>query len=861
MKKKCRWLGRLWENKHSWPDFFENSIKPLLFAIYAFCEKLVLIGCVLSGGLYSQWRPEKWSDLSVLNTFECCALFAGCSVLMVWMAILLLKNQYGKIAMRLLYAVFLYWSFYGMCKCGIHCVPFWCIGFVSLFVFLQVTKEEKTSIKHGLQSDGVGRSYMYERVADSLRRKLVDAEKEKHSHGVVAAVFGAWGSGKSHCVQTLIGRLEKAFDCGVVNCGEVNLWDCETPEQAWKITEQALCKACGIVPHASVADLMKWFPIFASAAYPANKAIKELVRQTDITLSSPSVGAELAGYLTSHKQYAILVFEDIERVPSNLFRQLLPLLQRLHAVRRLLVICSVAVDELMSRSDLDMQPLELQGYFDKLFDFSYYMPPLLQENARAYFKSYIENNYQGNTPLLLATIDKLSWQFDTVRQIERVADYLAGAEAQYFGNGRISEADMAAYFSVLVLRLMFYPVLQEMRENRWFDFQEGILKAEKERFAQLFPLLNHEARRSKLFTSLLDSLKKQRGSVIKQALEMKYAYFNLLSDVECEKLLNIHSQKKDLSAEELVKEGFRDTISDVDLTSLATSLFSYLFNNSYMDLKKAECLKDLIQRDITQGEKIHQREYMHDIGPFDSLLGTIKASASLDSFDEPVWKRWLIHTFFPCFTLNEWEIQMKSFFPVCRYVWDNGLEEGWVDEDNYMDVMRVKALEPFLPYICENYGRCWAQMVLSQQESEKFVFFEEMWMDSMPQGSYSRFLMAARKELSSVAPAQALEFIERFITRQEDSNRPYAISKNLWELLIWKLVSSIWMKMNQKNKQSYLEGFIRRFEERWEEFIAFVSRSDDGILLESEEWDVRSFVKEVKRWLRKHVPSTDSEEA
>lgn len=861
MKNQCRRIGELWERIRGLFKKSDFSIKTLLFTLYCFFEKIALIVGILAGGLYSQWRPEKLSDLSVLNTFECCALFAGCSVLMVWMAILLLKNQYGKIAMRLLYAVFLYWSFYGMCKCGIQCVPFWCIGFVSLFVFIQVTKEEKTSIKHGFQSDGVGRSYMYGRVADSLRRKLVDAEKEKHSHGVVAAVFGAWGSGKSHCVQTLIGRLEKAFDCGVVNCGEVNLWDCETPEQAWNITEQALCKACGIVPYASLAGLMKWFPIFASAAYPENKAIKELVRQTDITLSSPSVGAELAGYLTSHKQYAILVFEDIERVPSNLFRQLLPLLQRLHAVRRLLVICSVAVDELMSRSDLDMQPLELQGYFDKLFDFSYYMPPLLQENARAYFKSYIENNYQGNTPLLLATIDRLSWQFDTVRQIERVADYLAGAEAQYFGNGRISEADVSAYFSVLVLRLMFYPILQEMRENRWFDFQGGTLKAEKERLAQLFPLLHHEARRSKLFTSLLDSLKKQPRSVIEQALEMKYAYFNLLSDVECEKLLNIHSQKKDLSAEELVKEGFRDTISDVDLTSLATSLFSYLFNKACMDLQTAECLKDLIQKDINQGEKLHQREYMHDIGPFDSLLQTIKSSAGTESFDAPLWNNWLIHAFFPCFTLNEWEVQMASFFPVCRYVWDNGLDEMWVDDDNYDEVRRVKALEPFLPYICENYGRCWAQMVLSQQKSEKFVFFEEMWMDSMPQGSYSRFLMATRKELSSVAPVQALASIERFITRQEDHLRPYAISTDLGKMLIMNLALPIWKKMTQKDRQSYLEGVIGRFEERWEEFIFSVSRSDDEIQLESEEWDVRTFVKDVSRWLRKHSPSTESGDA
>lgn len=857
MKKKCRWLGVLSENRHSLTDFFENSIKTLPFAIYAFCEKLVLILCVLSGGLYSQWRPQMLRFLGVLNTFECCALLSLLSVLTVWGALFLLKNYYGRFAIRVLYAVFLYWLLYGMCCLHIHCVPFWFIGFVSLFVFHQMTKGEKTSKILCPQSDGVGRTYMYGRVADSVRQMLVDTGKEKHPHGVVAAIFGPWGSGKSHCAQTLVERLKSSFDSGVMSCGEVNLWDCETPEQAWKKTEYALCNACGIVPHSSLVDLVKWFPVLVSAAYPENKAIKELVSQTDITQATPSIGQALADYLTKKQKYAVLVFEDIERVPSRLFRQLLPLLQRLHAVPRLLVLCSVAVDELTRRSDLRMHPMELQGYFDKLFDFSYYMPPLLQENASSYFKSYINNNYQGKAPLLLAAVDRLSWQFDTVRQIERIADYLAEAEVQYFGGGRISAADAPVYFTVLVLRLMFYPILQEMRENRWFDFQDGALKDEKRNSAQLFPLLHHEARCSKLFSTLLNSLKKKSTSVIEQAMEMQYAYFNLLSDDECEKLVNIHSQKNNLSAEELVKAGFGDRISDVDLASLTISLFSYLFQNSYKDLQTAECLKNLIQKDISLGETLHQRTYMRDVASFDSLLETIKSFSNSDSFDVSQWERWLIHTFFPCFTLNEWEIQLASFLPVCRYVWDNGFGEMWVDEDNYADVVRVKALEPFLPYICENYGRLWGQMVLSKHRTEKFVFFEELWLDSMPEGAYSRLLLAARKELSSVSPVQALESIERFITRQEDSYRPYAISKKLWELLIWKLVSSIWMKMNQKNKQSYLEGFIRRFEERWEEFIVFVSRSDDGILLESEEWDVRTFVKNVERWLKKHALSTD----
>lgn len=325
--------------------------------------------------------------------------------------------------------------------------------------------------------DALGRGGMYAAIHARIR-------KQSAHGGAVLAVYGEWGSGKSHLLNYLEFRLRKPYAkeqyddpestenqlyAGSYTVCRIQLWRYKSSEDALSSIASALSRA--VVPSArsfAASELPSFLWTLPSVFFgietePIRKAVVSLVLHED----SPDTGlAAINAYLTSQQRRAVLLIEDVERAEIEVIEHLLPLMERLKCITSLTVLCALDPQELQHKCKQSrMVAGSLQGYLDKIFDMGFSVPPLPDDLSEEYFLAYAQKHYP-DFPKLLHFAKETQLHFRTPRQIERVAARLASLEWMYFREEKREPYEVGYktefVFYVEILRCLYYEAYEEL---------------------------------------------------------------------------------------------------------------------------------------------------------------------------------------------------------------------------------------------------------------------------------------------------------------------------------------------------------------------------------------------------------------
>lgn len=320
----------------------------------------------------------------------------------------------------------------------------------------------------GLPEVRYGRDKAYQAGVERILRMVYH---EVAVSGKTIAIYGPWGSGKSHFLNYLssyisAGNVPPGEDGSIrVTLQKIDLWHSRDVDEAWKRIIETLRDA--ICTHKrSLWELLwdKLWEILSRAeisVWGLSGALDSLVNQRSEEFMMKAV-ASLKHAINYPNSAAILVLDDVERADIGIINNLLPLLERLKRIPGLVVVCAIARDEMEAVfKESGRNPHLIQGYFDKLFDRTIQLPSIPNLLSAIEFKHYIAKHY-SECSLLVNFAGDYVLAFDTPRQMMRVVDRLACIEKDYLSRLDASEYSAPCVFVVEILRLVYSSELETL---------------------------------------------------------------------------------------------------------------------------------------------------------------------------------------------------------------------------------------------------------------------------------------------------------------------------------------------------------------------------------------------------------------
>lgn len=474
------------------------------------------------------------------------------------------------------------------------------VGVLTPCIVSNLKKKKPTSIKRPVVY--LGRTRAYNRIHFRIRRVMLAQE------GKAIALYGRWGSGKSHCLQFLSHRLQnkfertehddnidpdpsssrnKAYNDPFEICN-ISLWNYKTVDEAWTvITNELYYTITGdriIDVHGGLSRLAK--------NLPNGEFLSTLVEYIQLPKGYRDEYLRKIISKKTIRKRIILIFDDIERAPYELIRSLLPLIEKLKAIKRIVVMCAIADDELVKvYQEHGVDADSLHGYLSKIFDFPFYLPQPSYHAIREMETKLIEKRYK-DFPLLHSFLRTFELNYDTPRQIERIVERLSSIELQYLYDAALLNMDDydAKYeqkefciFLVEIIRLLYKPVLGEINNNG-----EGLLTLSKQsscmvskksannqsslnidaekkgKFIKSYPVTADYISRDGLITSIFQNLSQYKSEEIHSSIIMEYARRVTLSPRECDDIVHLKENYKGKKFEEILSIYFGTNPDCVD---------------------------------------------------------------------------------------------------------------------------------------------------------------------------------------------------------------------------------------------------------------------------------------------------------
>lgn len=301
---------------------------------------------------------------------------------------------------------------------------------------------------------------------------------------IVIGLFGAWGSGKTQLMYFVEKKLcnfnstlKVNEDAPTYHTCSINLWamkdradlwqnTCEVLEEAYGISSSYathLCKRInkhGGISAAGDASAIAHV-IFRMRSDGADAQFDKL--QEKLTQACPNLTV-------------VLYFDNLDRAPIKMLMHLLPLLERLRRLPRLIIILGIATDELIRNATRKhYSPETIFGHLLKLTDFTYYIPSTPPEILSRFFKQ------KGNAlasaqlnPLTNHFINHEKLVFETPRQLLRTISALMTWESKTFshipdGNSNPLQTSFYAFVRISFISELihiFYPEVYSFLTKR-----------------------------------------------------------------------------------------------------------------------------------------------------------------------------------------------------------------------------------------------------------------------------------------------------------------------------------------------------------------------------------------------------------
>lgn len=453
-------------------------------------------------------------------------------------------------------------------------------------------------IKREREEDKLSRSRLYSKIHGRIRTQ---GDDKGHAY----ALYGEWGSGKSHLLKYLERRLTQKylkvkFDDVSPDEDElyqeahhvcwVSLWHYHSQEEASAAIISALYRTIvgsrWYFNSKVLTSLVRYLPAFVSLGNAQLwDALRSLVAYSDSMEADDEISI-VNNRLKKQGQRAVLFVEDAERAELEVIEHLLPLIERLNKIQGLTVICSIDFEELNRKCQKSNTIVgNVQGYLDKIFDMSFSMPDMPANVSKNFFVSYVKRNYP-QCLLLKAFAEDALVPFSTPRQIQRVSARLASVEWMYltsFQQENIKGSiKYKSLFAVEILKTLY---IQEYRGlNKCpniFEALNGIVEQNEERWKKqacsqklksAFLLYAHD----RTFKACLKMLHQDDDVTISNCLSGTYARRNYLLDWEIEKMIRELDEKSSSSLSDAVRrfvgdlnpENYENSRSDVLSVSL-----------------------------------------------------------------------------------------------------------------------------------------------------------------------------------------------------------------------------------------------------------------------------------------------------
>lgn len=428
-----------------------------------------------------------------------------------------------------------------------------------------------------LEEEYLGRRLFYRRSVRHIRRML---NRNGQAGGLTMAVYGAWGSGKSHLLRYIERNLcviEAESD--VPNCNgfkgkcsiaKVDLWQSHSLDEAWEQIAEALSGA--LTGKRSAISHTKLLRGVLSALSALNEHLAPFIY---VVRGFMSGGEDYQTKIQSINKLvpqdgAIALFLDnVERCDTEIVMKLLPLLERLKQIEKLVVIVAIAREELVNKFvAVGYEENLLQGVLNKLFDNVMTLPENQPKNLQAMFASMVKQRYGHCLTLMDFARRNKDFVCDTPREVERVVNQLGYIDEQFLARYENLLSDdkwqtrCDCVFNMEVLRLLNDSAYQYLKsKSEMFDFLKKVPRKILDPYCNLFSLrFNHremeldkqeEEWREKHpdFIGFIEAnpeakaffffFSKQSREDYDYALHMDYTSIDVLGDCECEEVINL----------------------------------------------------------------------------------------------------------------------------------------------------------------------------------------------------------------------------------------------------------------------------------------------------------------------------------
>lgn len=269
-----------------------------------------------------------------------------------------------------------------------------------------------------------------EEMSDKLRRdhsfnKLCEwVQSDVSALGRVVGIFGRWGSGKTFLVHYLSKRLKEFHFISV------NLWQCSNEKELWehvlKALETAYFGRC--TPTTYLMHYLRYLLKVGAEQYE----LPGLICKSFHVLNEDSHNKQISCFKKAiEKEKVVLVLDNVERTEVDILNALLPLVERLRGLPGLTILLSVATESWNYGGRQQMMKGHiLNGAIQKIVEYPYHMTALKQQHAKSFFMHCLKGEGLSENSMSALLVEKL--EFDTPRQIVRVAQALAVCEGVYF---------------------------------------------------------------------------------------------------------------------------------------------------------------------------------------------------------------------------------------------------------------------------------------------------------------------------------------------------------------------------------------------------------------------------------------------
>lgn len=571
------------------------------------------------------------------------------------------STRRGGIWPLLLPLLILFWSTYWLLGFGAAPIKGVAVVFAAMALMYICYRRIPCPQGNTLPTDEeLERKTLYTNTINLIRQMVWDCQQE--CCGRCLALFGRWGSGKSHFVSHLASGLriqlhENEGDYPDSICRRafrftsVDVWHCNTGEEAWENIVNALYFAISgnyATPNGFCRHILhSTGNFFRIPMLPLLSTIMNFIfHDSNMIEDEVNVLNDRVG-LDKGKLPIFLVLENLDRCPVNVVLALFPILEKLKRIKGLIVFCVIAKDDFAKAWPAEERDYRtIQGYFDKTFDYTIELPPPDRKIIQDFFLSRVkrQNGDSNRCPLLCQMAEKKIFDFDTPRQAIRVATLLSGME--YFYLLRYTAVNTSSlresvclccelidsFYGEVHNELIAMPdpdaFVLDLPDELFEDYatweRKGTFPDKK---LKTYQLLEHERLLKSVVFYLRCNLVREK-KMLSYALHKQYIVLDGITIHECRKIIDLKSKKESASCWASIDTYYKGRTLHSSILDYYKTVFEYALEHYTESLKNAQfvstAIKEMNGDDDLEGIK---GEYMRNA---DLLFRLLSIGVNLD---------------------------------------------------------------------------------------------------------------------------------------------------------------------------------------------------------------------------------------